>query len=229
MSRDAAGRTARVATGGAALPGAPSITTRHQTTRSPTPESPPPHRPHRLCSTTPPRSQLAMTLHRSPTPSPTLSVPSSAASPSSFNSLPLSDPNPTTPPPLPPSTTPPSPTHLPSASRLCCPTRFTWGVEEEPCGAQRRTALPRKPRREAAPRPCQRAARVFASRDERLRDEQIETNTLRRTPQTRYQRPANALGGVPHGRRPVNPPPCGGSACGRPRGDKPAPTRRSAG
>ena len=36
------------------------------------------------------------------------------------------------------------------------------------------------------------AAGVFASRDERLRDEQIETNTLRRTPQTRRPRTPSA-------------------------------------
>jgi hypothetical protein len=67
--------------------------------------------------------------------------------------------------------------HSPSsASRLACPTRFTWGVEEEPCGAQRRTALPRKARREAAPRPLT-GRRGCSPRETNV----LETNRLKRT------------------------------------------------
>ena len=182
--------------GGAAHPGgrsSPDANGHHDpqpsATSSPAARSP-------LYSTPPlPHSQLAMTLHRSPTPSPH-SSPSRHPLPllPSFNSLSSlsSQPHPSTS--TPPSTTPPSPTHLLPLPAFAAPPGLPGGSRKSRA-ARSGVRLFLESQGGKRPRGPSRAAGVFASRDERLRDEQIETNTLRRTPQTRYRAPRTSSAG----------------------------------
>jgi hypothetical protein len=74
----------------------------------------------------------------------------------------------------------PPPRLRPSASRLGWPARFTWQVEEGGSGAERRTPLRRKPRRDAKETPAA-GRRPVALMGETHRAKQMEGNTRRET------------------------------------------------